>query len=143
MKNLPTLILLLIVTELFSQIPLNSKGENKNRVIINLMGITNESRFILFKDNLNKNMKDKFEIYRYTKEGAPIITKVKFNGKTVVIKTNRRKDKYASRRFKISKLKVSTESIRKANTIKELIDLKDEKHTTSALSQVGLNLVDR
>lgn len=119
-----TVAIILTTMPVFGQTK-EDKEQSKNRVTINHFGTTNESRFLLFKDNLNKKIKDNFEIWRYTREGDPIITKVKFNGKTVIIKTSNRRDKYASTidRLMRDKHKVSVDSVKKVNTTAELFNL--------------------
>jgi hypothetical protein len=69
-------------------------------------------------------VKDKFEICTYTREGDPIINKVKFNGKIVIIKTNSRKDRYSSAidRLTTSRHYISVDSVKKINTVIELIN---------------------
>jgi hypothetical protein len=87
--------------------------------------IINEKRFQLFKENLEINKEDKFEIWTYTIEGDPIIYKVKFKGESVLLKENSRKDKYAGLlgRFLIFRKRISVESAKKAKTLQELISI--------------------
>ena len=101
----------------------NGTEENKNRVTINLSGTANEARFVLFKDNLNKKVKDKFEIWSRTVEGDLIVTKVKYNGKFVILKTNSRRDRYANKLNRLIKSRciIPVDSVKKASTVKEFI----------------------
>ena len=99
----------------------DDEEENKDGITISGAGdVTNESRFFLFKDNLNKGIKDKFEIWQYTIDGGPIIIKVKSNGKTVTIKTNKRKDRFSGKP-KTSKAKVPAETVKQFTTFRQLM----------------------
>jgi hypothetical protein len=97
---------------------------HKNRVTVNMFGLTNGARFTLFTDNVRKKVRDKFKIWQYTTEGDPIITKVKFNGRKVVIKTNNRRDKFAGTkdRLFIHKRKLTVEEAMKLNTLQDLLE---------------------
>ena len=100
----------------------DSTKENKDRVILNMFGATNEERFTLFKDNINKKVKDKFQVWQYTMEGDPIITYVKFNGRKVIVRINGRRDKFASTKDKwlIDRYKISSKSVMGLNNVEEI-----------------------
>ncbi|MGB7999788.1 MAG: DUF4362 domain-containing protein [Anaerobacillus sp.] len=58
--------------------------------------ITNIVTFEQFLRNVEEGKKDEIRIVSYTEEGDPIIQDVKFDGKTIVAKTDTTRDKFGT-----------------------------------------------
>jgi hypothetical protein len=71
------------------------KSVSKNDTITySLNGDVNTQRLQKFINNVEKGIKDRVNLVRYTTEGDPIITQLYFNGKDIQIATDSSKDKF-------------------------------------------------
>lgn len=69
----------------------NSKDDT---ITYNLKGNVNADRLTKFIDNVDRGIKDRINLVRYTTEGDPIITQLYFNSEDIQISTDNSKDKF-------------------------------------------------
>lgn len=102
------------------------KPESKDDTIIyNLKGNVNTDRLTKFVDNVDKDIKDRVNIVRYTTEGDPIITQLYFDGKDIQVSTDNSKDKYGGQ----DKNKIIYNTIKGGNEIKNnLLSYLNDNH---------------
>ena len=70
-----------------------SVSEN-DTIAYSLEGNASTDRLTKFIDNVDKGIKDRINLVRYTIEGDPIITQLYFNGEDIQIATDNSKDKF-------------------------------------------------
>ncbi|MFL0245549.1 DUF4362 domain-containing protein [Candidatus Clostridium stratigraminis] len=102
------------------------KSESKDDTITyNLKGNVNADRLTKFVDNVDKDIKDRINIVRYTTEGDPIITQLDFDGKDIQVSTDNSKDKYGGP----DKNKIIYNTIKGGNQIKSnLLNYLNDNH---------------
>jgi hypothetical protein len=101
MKNYLILVIILSML-IFSAC--NKQGEkyyksvSENDIITySLNGNINKDRQSKFIDNVEKGIKDRISLVRYTTEGDPLITQLYFNGESIQIAIDNSNDKFAGK----------------------------------------------
>jgi hypothetical protein len=93
----------------------NKSVSENDTISYSLNGNSNTDRLTKFIDNVDKGIKDRINLVRYTTEGDPIITQLYFNGEVIQIANDNSKDKYRGQ----DKSKIIYNKINGGNQLKD------------------------